>query len=313
MQTDNIPSSLETPPTSRISPPVGTNKQELPFSELSWPDFERLCLRLARRTSDIEFCRPYGVPGDNQGGIDLFARLPNGKYRTYQCKRENTFGPAKIKAAVNKFISGEWLRDTEEFYLCTKASLRPVQRSRSLQAEAAKLKKHGVRLFPWDSEELTLMLKAEPEIVDDFFGRAWVASFCGTEVAARLGRRLDQDQLSQLRVGLAKFYFTRFRIHDPTFAFRDPLQTEIGIPILPDILDEESARTPEVASGEGRNPDAGQCDEIDPQTGNMSEWSFNPAGQKSKLGTMPHFGSRRRKRLLFSVDQDRERARFCAF
>ena len=43
----SIPSWLETPPLSQLSPPVETRLQDLPFGELSWEDFEKLCLRLA--------------------------------------------------------------------------------------------------------------------------------------------------------------------------------------------------------------------------------------------------------------------------
>ncbi len=61
-------------PIGEVSPPTHTRKQNLPIEELSWESFERLCLQLARREVDVESCRPYGVQGDKQEGIDIFAR-----------------------------------------------------------------------------------------------------------------------------------------------------------------------------------------------------------------------------------------------
>lgn len=69
-----IPSWLETPPNSSIDPPVVSKKQELPFEELSWEDFEKLCLRLVRMESTVEYCQLYGVRGQDQEGIDIYAR-----------------------------------------------------------------------------------------------------------------------------------------------------------------------------------------------------------------------------------------------
>ena len=43
-----VPAWLETPASSEIPPPVTTRKQRLPFGELSWEDFEKLCLCLVR-------------------------------------------------------------------------------------------------------------------------------------------------------------------------------------------------------------------------------------------------------------------------
>src|SRR4051794_37844018 len=126
---DDLPSYLATPPGSDVPPPVETNAEGLPYGSLHWEDFERLCLRCARTASDIERAQLYGQRGQDQAGIDLFARLASGKYRVYQCKNEKDFGPAKIRAAVEKFLGGEWANDATELVLCTRESLRSTQRS----------------------------------------------------------------------------------------------------------------------------------------------------------------------------------------
>src|ERR1700741_2051090 len=84
-----IPTWLETPADAIPKPPVETRVQELPFGELQWKNFERLCLRLVRLESNVEHCQLYGKRGQQQHGIDLYARRrsPDG-YSVYQCKRE---------------------------------------------------------------------------------------------------------------------------------------------------------------------------------------------------------------------------------
>ena len=59
---------LELPDTDNIRPPVDTLKQELPFGELTWKNFERLCLKLAGTDGDAEYYRLYGTEGQDQGG-----------------------------------------------------------------------------------------------------------------------------------------------------------------------------------------------------------------------------------------------------
>src|SRR5262245_22250448 len=96
-----IPARLEALPASVPAPPARSRAQELPFEQLEWKNFERLCVRLARSQSDVEDCREYGVQGDDQEGIDLYARTrTDPRYIVYQCKREKEFGPAKIKSAL---------------------------------------------------------------------------------------------------------------------------------------------------------------------------------------------------------------------
>ncbi|RZN39023.1 MAG: hypothetical protein EF813_04465 [Methanosarcinales archaeon] len=118
-----VHSWLETPPLSKIDPPVETRKQELPFGGLTWEDFERLCLRLVRLESTVEHCQLYGVRGQKQEGIDIYARKTSAdKYSVYQCKRVRDFGPTNIEGAVSKFLVGAWASKSDTFVLCTSES-----------------------------------------------------------------------------------------------------------------------------------------------------------------------------------------------
>lgn len=106
-----IPSWLHAPPDGpEPRPPVETRGQVLPFVELSWPDFERLILRLVGREGEIDECSVYGTPGQAQDGLDVLAtHREHGNLRVcYQCKKVATFGPGDIVAAIDKFLSGKW-------------------------------------------------------------------------------------------------------------------------------------------------------------------------------------------------------------
>jgi hypothetical protein len=211
-----VPVYLNTPPMTAVNPPVVTRAQELPFGELAWEDFERLCLRLARNEAEVVHCQLYGTPGQKQEGIDLYAKLAAGnEYRAYQCKRENDFGAAKIRKAVDKFLGGAWAEKAKALVLCTKESMVPTDRANEIEVQWGRLTKEGVTLLTWDSLQLSLLLKGHPELVDDFFGRTWVVAFLGEETAGRLGRRLDAADVVKFRKSLGAFYTRVFAQHDP--------------------------------------------------------------------------------------------------
>ncbi len=240
-----IPSRLETPPSSLVNPPVKTRKQELPFRELSWEDFEKLCLRLVRLETDVEHCQLYGVPGQKQEGIDIYARKKLAeKYQIYQCKRVTNFGPSKIRKAISEFLEGEWINKADSFVLCSMESLRSTGTANELEIQSALLKEKDIKLIPWDSCELSAKLKGQPALVDDFFGREWVRAFCGEEQAERLGKRLDVGKVIEFRKELARFYKNVFKTHDPGLLLPMPDETEV-LPledryVLPDIYDQRA-------------------------------------------------------------------------
>ena len=216
---------LEMPP----GPPpitVVTSLQSLPFGNLRWDDFEKLCLRLARSDHEIDDARRYGIPGQDQYGIDLFARRTGtGGYTVYQCKKVERFGPADIGAAVDKFLEGPWVAQADRFVLCTSHSLAPIQLADGLKTEKERMAGHGVVLTTWDADELDILMKDHPELVDDFFGRPVVTAFCGPEAAAGLGQRLDGRELAEYRRWLHNLYAAVFTQLDP------------GLPVPPGVSD----------------------------------------------------------------------------
>jgi len=239
----SIPSRLFTPPSHTVSPPVATRQQLLPFRDLAWENFERLCLRLAASEADIEYCQLYGTRGQEQQGIDFYARVRGqGEYRVYQCKREQAFGPAKINAAVNRFRDGAWAAKAKTLVLCSVESFVATERAEAFERQVAALRADDIWLEPWDAERLALRLKGQPEIVDDFFGREWVRAFCGEEVARGLGRRLDAARVAEFRRRYHSLYMTVFLHHDQGFP---PDPQRVAPPpslreryTIPDILDQ---------------------------------------------------------------------------
>lgn len=214
----DLPSWLETPSNNAPPPPLQPRAQSLPFNEMEWEDFEKLCLRLVKREPDVEHGQIYGTPGQDQEGIDLYARESiSEKYRVYQCKREKSFGPAKIRSAVEKFELGKWAPKTSMLVLCTMESLRSVDRVEELERHATRLRGQNIKLIPWDKEELTERLKSQPDIVDDFFGREWVRVFVGEDAAEALRsrNRIDVRRVADLRIKLAKLYSVVFHKQDP--------------------------------------------------------------------------------------------------
>lgn len=214
-----IPAQLESPPDQQpTAPPVTTRSQELPFGQLTWENFERLCLRIARRDAEVRQCFLYGERGQEQRGIDLIGyagELRNRETRMYQCKRENPFGAAKVKSAVDRFLLGGWDPLPRQFVLCAKVPLRSAQLQNAIQRQAARLAERGVEFIVWDSEALSEQLKGLPDLVDDFFGRGWVEAFNGPEAAASLGCRVSGPDVRRLRVRLFELYSALFARHDP--------------------------------------------------------------------------------------------------
>lgn len=226
-----------------------TRLQELPFGEITWENFERLCLRLVRLEADVEHCQLYGTRGQDQGGIDLYARgALDDKYTVYQCKCERGFGPAKMEKAVSTFLDGEyWPEKTKTFVLCTSESLVSKDRAKELEKQRTILESRGIGLLSWDKNELETKLKEMPELVDDFFGRAWVEAFCGQKQAQALGERLDAWKVAEFRSRFGDFYRHVFNTHDPGLPLAPsggvgPLTLEDRY-VVPDVLGRRSVGT----------------------------------------------------------------------
>jgi hypothetical protein len=224
-----LPARLRTPPSSAVTPPVTTRVQQLEFQKLTWDDFQRLLVRIAEAEAQVEHCQEYGVQGQEQQGIDLYARRSDGTYEAYQCRRVQSFGPADLGRAVADFCDGSWASRAKRFVVATSFDTNRFELAEALEGETAKLRETGVALELWGRDQLSARLKGMPEVVDDFFGRAWVVAFCGQDAADRLGERLDHGDVLEYRRRLRDLFQSVFRQHDPGI----PLQQRAGLPVVP--------------------------------------------------------------------------------
>jgi hypothetical protein len=207
---------LEPPDAADVAPPVDTLAQELPFGEITWQNFERLCRRLASLDGDVEYCCLYGTAGQEQGGIDIYVRRTSTtKYATWQSKRHKSFGPAQIDAAVTEFLNGPWAEKSDRFALCVQASLRSTDAQNNIEECAIRLRGKGIDFQPLDGEQLSLRLKSLPEIVCDFFGLAWVERFCGKQAVEAVVQRLTPPEFRSLKSKLRACYVSHFASVDP--------------------------------------------------------------------------------------------------
>ena len=265
------PSRLLVPPDApSVLPVVDTRPPVLPIGQLAWEDFERLCLRLLEQAAKpvhvseadpavlaaARVVRPYGVRGQDQSGIDVYARdglvsgeaPPARRFVSLQARRIKKLSRAALRNSVDDFLRGKWAPASRRFIYATSASARSTRLADEIEALASRLIGESIEFVVWDEEEISTRLKECPELVDDFFGRAWVRSFCGEEAAQSLGTRLDAAQVASLRQDLDRIYRAAFGVADsgqiacrwagtPTVALRDRFVT-------PDLV----SSTPQAAS-----------------------------------------------------------------
>ena len=216
----DIPVWLDLPPDEvSVKPPVSSRVQSLPFRELTWPNFERLVLRLVRRQENVRQCALYGTPGQRQEGLDILAvGTRSEEHICNQCKNVASFGEADIRDSVAKFIEGKWANNANTFVLCVALPLQSTHQVDAIIEQTARLARQGIQFVIWDGSEggvLSETLKQLPDLVADFFGRDWVSAFNGDAAANGLGERLDGQELANFRQRLGGLYETVFNRHDP--------------------------------------------------------------------------------------------------
>jgi hypothetical protein len=195
-------------------PAVITRPQVLPFGELTWENFERLCYRIAGKAERVEYVARYGRSGQAQQGIDLYARLANGKYEVWQAKRYEAMTAGEITKIVDTFRAGTWSEKSEQLILAVQASLADTKVQDAIERETIALKAEGITFLPRGGEELSQILRDHPALVDDFFGRGWVEAFLGLGAGKQLGARLDGAEFARVRVQIRGFYDAHFHLLD---------------------------------------------------------------------------------------------------
>jgi hypothetical protein len=230
-----IPSRLLVPGIAdTIQQPVEPPRaQQLPLGELSFDNLQRLCVRLLTATNQAVQCQEYGIPGQEQEGIDLYIRRPGeDKIEVWQCKRYQKLTASDVSKAVAEFEKGNLLGNTSRFILVTSAATEDKALADADIAAADALRKHSIEFTLLGKTQLTTMLKEHPRIVDDFFRRYWVEVCCGKIEAEKLGQRLTAEQVTDYRRKLSSLYSALFEQAD-SFLARSLTSTGDQAPILP--------------------------------------------------------------------------------
>lgn len=181
LETEIPPDLLDPPSDDFPPPPVETAEAVLPLRGLTPENFERLSLRMARLEGSPWRVRRYGIPGQKQHGIDIYSRLPSGRYATYQCKRYEALESKDIADAVDKFISGKWASRTERFVLVTSALANRTELEEEIEQQTRRLaaSSPSIAFEVWDREEISLRLRDHSDVVKLFFGPHWWRRFFG--------------------------------------------------------------------------------------------------------------------------------------
>ncbi len=185
---DPLPAWLDAPPQGQPPILVTTAPQVLPFEGLTPENFEKLVVRLIRLDADVEHCQQYGIRGQDQHGIDLYARLrvaaPSGRrYRSVQCRNVATMTDTDIAATVEEFLAGRWAARSDVFVIATRVSAVRTDRAEAVEAATEMLWPAGVRFEMWDGEELSHRLRELPGLVASFFGPEAARRFCSSVAA----------------------------------------------------------------------------------------------------------------------------------
>ncbi|WP_406502319.1 hypothetical protein [Streptomyces sp. NBC_01602] len=168
--------NLRTPP-SPGSPARAPHGEDLDL-HIGWDRFEKLLLALSRNIlglRDIRF-RRYGVQGQEQHGIDLAGREPDGGYTVVQCKDYAVFTTGDLRKAVEKFAAGRRPFNAGHFIVATSASTDPTQLNDELAA--LQLEHPDLELDLWGSEQINEHLRFRGDIVAQFWTRETAADFC---------------------------------------------------------------------------------------------------------------------------------------
>jgi hypothetical protein len=215
LREDNPRWLTEDPIGGPADPPIQAKAHALPLLGMRWENFERLCRRLAQRSGAVEKAWSYGGPGHAQLGIDVLVRMKDGAFEVWQSKRHKKFGAVQVKNAVDYFLKHEWSRQATRFVLALSCVIDDPKTIDALEAARTALSAKGIAFEPLGCAEITEKLRHEPEIIDDYFGRAWVDAICAPETAAALANRLSRFDIEGVRGRLRDFYSAWIAIVDP--------------------------------------------------------------------------------------------------
>ena len=157
-----------------ITPPTVTSSTELPFRDLDWKEFERLCQDIVREDG-FEDVHRYGTQGQPEDGVDFVGVSPEGVRTAFQVKQVASLSAGELRAAVRAYTEGRFAPpETDAFVVCLSVEGNDSNLQQALR-EAQKNSLFTISL--WGSPELTHRLRSNKGLVQTYFGESWVARF----------------------------------------------------------------------------------------------------------------------------------------
>ena len=213
---DNPAWLVQPPSRGLVRPATRPLVETLPFLEIGWENFERLCYRLANSRGDADqWAALYGSRGQDQQGIDIYAR-PTGSqlYTCWQARRLEKMTVRGLKAAITDFETDAWAEKSDVFIICTAASIQDTKLQLTIENETKRLGAKGLRLIVYGQVELSEELRDKPALVRTSFGREWARDFCTID-EGKAAAELDADEVARLRAELLTLYRSNFGTLDP--------------------------------------------------------------------------------------------------
>jgi hypothetical protein len=287
----------EDPVGNAVSLPVRTRSSLLPFHELTWEDFERLCLRLSERGARAEAAWSYGKSGHTQHGIDVLIRIAGGAFHVWQSKRYKNITKGAVNEAVGFFLKHKWAKQARRFVLAVACGFESPAVIDAIEAARTVLQAENIEFEALDASKLTERMRLEPALVDDFFGREWVEPICGPEGLDLLKNRLSRFDVANLRIRLRAFYNSWISAVDPglPIAGRDAHgRTQPSIPITERYIQPNfivpfaQSHFPPSDGAPDRDPESRKADDAEsgrrePQAHGQHAPSLGPAVQERRV------------------------------
>lgn len=141
--------------------PVATFDQPFPIDALNPDSFERFCLYFLSERYPTAKVHRAGGQGHTQYGLDIEVLFTDGTCYTFQCKRVDEFGPAKVDTAVAKHTRIA----TKKFLLLTRVA----------SPQARQTIRKYVDWDIWDKEDVSRIIRQhlskdqQLRLVDTFF------------------------------------------------------------------------------------------------------------------------------------------------
>ena len=259
VQTDAKP--ISSPPDGAFPQlPVQSFAMSLPFGELTWENFERLCYRLASKSTFIEETARYGRQGQAQQGIDVYARKSSGRYEVWQAKRYKTFSAIQLRKAVKAFLAGSWLERSDRLVIAVQANLDDVVVQEEIEKQANLLAERNISLVVLGGDRLADEIRPHQDLVLAFFGRGWVGAFYGDQADPTIISKLDGEEFARVRAQIARLYTARFSDLDQGIVasrFTGPSATHRPLALLdryavPDVYVRDRASDPTPGQNQAR-------------------------------------------------------------